>query len=92
MQIGLELPGKSPALDIALAYEDYAFTGSNNLTAQSTIQALERKVSPFHGVASGKEIAFYRTKERSVGGTGFKDLFSRDDLILYMAKITLELL
>ena len=92
VQMGLELPGESPASDIALAYEDHAFTGPNNSTAQSTIQASERKVSPFHGVASGKEIAFYRAKERSAGGTGFEDPFSGDDLMLHMAKITLELL
>ena len=92
VRMGLALPGESPASDIALACQDHGFTGPNNSTAQSTVQASERVVSPFHGLTSGKEIVLYRAKEDSAGGTGFEDPFNGDDLILHMAEITLELL
>ena len=92
VRMGLALPGESPASYIALACQDHAFTGPNNSTAQSTVQASERVVSPFHGLTSGKEIVLYRAKEDSAGGTGFEDPFNGDDLILHMAEITLELL
>jgi hypothetical protein len=78
-----EIP-QSPSLNMALNCHErvHACTGSDNSMVQNTIPALERWMSPSHGVASGKEIAFYCDGERSPRGTGFEDPSNREDLML----------
>lgn len=90
----LALPGEFRPSNMTLICPDrvHACTGPGNSKAQITTPVPESWTSPSHGVASGKEIAFHRDRERSAAGTGFEDPPNGEDLMVHMAKITLELL
>ncbi|CEL11777.1 hypothetical protein ASPCAL14873 [Aspergillus calidoustus] len=89
VRMSLALPGESPPSEMVLACsEGY----SNNSVVPNTIQASGRRISPFHGVTSGRDIALYRDRERSSTNPGFGDPFDGEELMLHMAKMTLELL
>jgi hypothetical protein len=93
VRMSLALPGEFPPSSMALVGPERAHvcTGPDNSTGQTTNPASETSTSPSHGVASGKEMAFYRDEDRSSRDAGFADSSNGEDL-LHMAQIILELL
>ncbi|KAL3468661.1 hypothetical protein BJX99DRAFT_266002, partial [Aspergillus californicus] len=94
VQMTLTSPGEFPPSNMALVCPErvHVCTGPDSSMVQNTTPAPERWISPSYGVESGKEIAFYRDRERSSGDTGFEDPSNGEDLMLHMAKITFDLL
>ncbi|GLA55984.1 hypothetical protein AnigIFM63604_003473 [Aspergillus niger] len=95
VRMSLGLPGEFPPSNMAIAYpeRDIACTGSSNSDSldQDTFPAPE-SISPLHGVASGRRIAFYRDGKSSAIDMDVGNTYNEGDLILHMANITLELL